>query len=55
MFRLAFRQTEGLIGSIVGLLGLTPAIPDLSHYAAGRRCWRCLGHDRAPEWSSPPS
>jgi hypothetical protein len=23
MFRLVFRQTEGLIGSIIGLLGLT--------------------------------
>lgn len=28
MFRLAFRQAEGLIGSIVRLLGLTLAIPD---------------------------
>src|SRR4051794_15954727 len=28
VFRLAFRQTEGLIGSVVGLLGLDLAVPD---------------------------
>ena len=28
MFRLAFRQTEGLIGSVIGLLGLDLAVPD---------------------------
>src|SRR3954464_8761258 len=28
VFRLAFRQTEGLIGSIIGLLGLSPRVPD---------------------------
>ena len=28
LFRLAFRQTEGLIGSIVSLLGLTLRVPD---------------------------
>jgi len=28
VFRLALRQTEGLIGSIIGLLGLTLAVPD---------------------------
>src|SRR6476469_10870230 len=28
MFRLAFRQTEGLIGSIIGLLGLRLRVPD---------------------------
>src|SRR4051812_31170247 len=28
VFRLAFRQTEGLIGSIIGLLGLDLAVPD---------------------------
>ncbi len=26
--RLALRQTEGLIGSIIGLIGLTLAVPD---------------------------
>ncbi len=30
MFRLALRQTEGLIGSIIGLLGLVLAVPDPS-------------------------
>ena len=30
VFRLALRQTEGLIGSIIGLLGLTPRVPDHS-------------------------
>jgi len=28
VFRLALRQTEGLIGSIIHLLGLTLAVPD---------------------------
>ena len=28
VFRLAFRQTEGLIGSIIGLLGLALRAPD---------------------------
>ena len=28
MFRLALRQTEGLIGSVIGLLGLDLAVPD---------------------------
>jgi len=27
-FRLALRQTEGLIGSIIGLLGLALSVPD---------------------------
>ena len=35
VFRLAFRQTEGLIGSIVGLLGLTLRVPD--HTTLSRR------------------
>jgi len=30
VFRLALRQTEGLIGSVIGLLGLTLAVPDHS-------------------------
>jgi hypothetical protein len=30
VFRLALRQTEGLIGSIIGLLGLALAVPDYS-------------------------
>jgi hypothetical protein len=35
VFRLALRQTEGLIGSIIGLLGLTLAVPD--HSTLSRR------------------
>jgi hypothetical protein len=35
VFRLAFRQTEGLIGSIIALLGLTLRVPD--HTTLSRR------------------
>jgi hypothetical protein len=35
VFRLAFRQTEGLIGSIISLLGLTLHVPD--HTTLSRR------------------
>src|SRR3954452_21703733 len=35
VFRLAFRQTEGLISSIIGLLGLTLRVPD--HPTLSRR------------------
>ena len=35
VFRLALRQTEGLIGSVIGLLGLTLAVPD--HATLSRR------------------
>ena len=35
MFHLALRQTEGLIGSIIHLLGLTLAVPD--HSTLSRR------------------
>ena len=35
MFRLAYRQAEGLIGSIIGLLGLTLRVPD--HTTLSRR------------------
>ena len=35
VFRLAFRQTEGLIGSIIGLLGLALRVPD--HTTLSRR------------------
>ena len=40
VFRLALRQTEGLIGSILRLLGLDLAVPDHSPAAAGPRRWR---------------
>ncbi len=33
VFRLALRQTEGLIGSILGLLGLDLPVPDHSYQA----------------------
>ncbi len=35
VFRLAYRQAEGLIGSVVGLLGLAPRVPD--HSTLSRR------------------
>ena len=35
VFRLALRQTEGLIGSVIGLLGLALAVPD--HSTLSRR------------------
>src|ERR1700710_3272322 len=35
VFRLAYRQTEGLIGSIIALLGLTLRVPD--HTTLSRR------------------
>ena len=35
VFRLAYRQTEGLIGSIISLLGLTLRVPD--HTTLSRR------------------
>ena len=47
VFRLALRQTEGLIGSIIDLLGLDLAVPTTPPYAAGPRRWRCPGHGRA--------
>src|SRR5215212_10543327 len=35
VFRLAYRQTEGLIGSVISLLGLTLRVPD--HTTLSRR------------------
>ena len=35
VFRLAYRQTEGLIGSVIGLLGLALRVPD--HTTLSRR------------------
>src|SRR4051812_32408792 len=46
VFRLALRQTEGLIGSIIGLLGLAWRFPIIPLSAGGQRRWRC--HDRTP-------
>src|SRR3954452_17030733 len=46
-FRLAYRQTEGLIGSGIGFFGLDLAVPDHSTLAAGPRRWRGRGRSRA--------
>ena len=45
VFRLALRQTEGLIGSIVALLGLDLAVPD--HSTLSRRA-ETLGVPQSP-------
>ena len=47
MFRLALRQTEGLIGSVLQLLGLDLPVPD--HSTLSRRAkmlWRCRDQRR---------
>ena len=44
VFRLVLRQTEGLISSIIHLLGLALAIPDHITCAAGSKRWRCHVH-----------
>jgi Transposase DDE domain len=41
VFGLALRQTEGLIGSVIGLLGLDLAVPDHSTLSRRARRWRC--------------
>jgi len=51
VFRLALRQIEGLIGSIIGLLGLDLAVPD--HTTLSRRA-ATLEVPR-PRWSSSPN
>jgi hypothetical protein len=43
VFRVALRQTEGLIGSILQLLGLDLAVPDQS-----KRTDRCVGICQLP-------
>src|SRR5438034_10639085 len=50
VFRLALRQTEGLIGSIIRLLGLARAIPD--HFALSRRA-ETLAVARPPSSAEP--
>src|SRR5947209_5668583 len=50
VFRLALRQTEGLIGSIIGLLGLDLAVPD--HSTLSRRA-ETLQMLRPPSSSQP--
>src|SRR5690348_1016536 len=46
VFRLALRQTEGLIGSVIRLLGLDLAIPD--HSTLSRRAETLGWRDRRP-------
>jgi hypothetical protein len=48
VFRLALRQTEGLIGSIIALLGLDLAVPDHTSLSRRPRRWTWLGPDQAP-------
>jgi hypothetical protein len=43
VFRLADRQTEGLIGSIINLLGLTLRVRTPPRSAVARRRWPCQG------------
>jgi len=44
VFRLAYRQAEGLIGSMISLLGLTLRVPD--HTTLSRRCSATLAVPR---------
>ena len=41
VFGLGLRQTEGLIGSVTGLLGLDLAVPDHSTLSRREKRWRC--------------
>jgi len=50
VFRLALRQTEGLIGSVIHLLGLDLAVPD--HSTLSRRAER-LAVARSPSSAEP--
>src|SRR5712692_4616921 len=47
VFRLALRQTEGLIASLFRLLDLDLAAPDHSTISRRARHCRCRDHDRA--------
>jgi len=47
VFHLALRQTEGLIGSIISLLGLALAVPDHTTLCRRRRRWQCHAQGRA--------
>ena len=48
VFRLAFRQAEGLIGSIISLLGLTYACRTIRRSAVALRRWSCHGRSPTP-------
>jgi Transposase DDE domain len=43
VFRLAYRQAEGLSSSIISLLGLTLRAPDHTRSAVALRRWPCHG------------
>ncbi len=47
VFRLALRQAEGLIGSIIAPLGLDLAVPDHTTLSAGPRAWTWFALGRA--------
>ena len=47
VFHLALRQTEGLIASLLGLLGLDLAAQTIRRSADGARHCRCHDHDQA--------
>ncbi len=52
VFRLALRQTEGLIGSVIGLLGLDLAVPD--HSTLSRRAETLEGPHPRPRRDGQP-
>ena len=52
VFRLALRQTEGLIASLLRLLGLDLAAPDHSTISDGARHCRCRDHEPAAKRST---
>src|SRR3954451_5204972 len=54
VFRLAYRQTEGLIGSLMRLLGLALPVPDHTTLSAGLPPWRCPVHGRAAGLGARP-
>src|SRR5829696_6122572 len=49
MFGLALRQSEGLIDSILKLLGLNLAVPDHSTLSRRAELWRSHGRRHAPD------
>ena len=60
VFRLALRQTEGLIGSILQLLGVDLPVPDSRPSAGGPRAWSCRRRPAPPVgqstcWSTVPA
>jgi hypothetical protein len=55
VFRLALRQTEGLIGSILQLLGVDLSVPDFSTLSRRARSLELPAQTRAPRWGDPPA